>query len=157
MNVEASLPEVGPRLVAEWPDATAELRRIDAMWREALAESGGPFLFGAFGIVDAYFAPICVRARTYQLPLGAEADGLRRAHPARCRRCRNGAPRRAPSTPSSRKTNRIGSARRPARASHFPRAPKEKRTEVRFTCRQLPRRQRSQRCSPRRASQRGPM
>jgi glutathione S-transferase len=73
MNVEASLPEVGPRLVAEWPDATAELRRIDAMWREALAESGGPFLFGAFGIVDAYFAPICVRAQTYQLPLGAEA------------------------------------------------------------------------------------
>ena len=75
MNVEASLPEVGTRLVAEWPAVVAELRRIDAMWREALAESGGPFLFGAFGIVDAYFAPVCVRARTYRLPLGAEAEG----------------------------------------------------------------------------------
>jgi glutathione S-transferase len=75
MNVEASLPEVGTRLVAEWPAVVAELRRIDAMWREALAESGGPFLFGAFGIVDAYFAPVCVRAQTYRLPLGAEAGG----------------------------------------------------------------------------------
>jgi glutathione S-transferase len=74
MNVEASLPEVGTRLVSEWPAVVAELRRIDAMWREALAESGGPFLFGAFGIVDAYFAPVCVRARTYRLPLGAEAE-----------------------------------------------------------------------------------
>ena len=73
MNVEASLPDVGTRLIAEWPEVTTELQRIDAMWREALAESGGPFLFGAFGIVDAYFAPICVRAQTYRLPLGVEA------------------------------------------------------------------------------------
>jgi glutathione S-transferase len=79
MNIEASLPDVGTRLVAEWPDVVAELRRVDAMWREALAASGGPFLFGAFGIVDAYFAPLCVRVQTYNLPLGAEA----RAHVAR--------------------------------------------------------------------------
>jgi len=74
MNIEASLPEVGTRLVAGWPDVTAELRRIDAMWSEALAASSGPFLFGAFGIVDAYYAPICVRAQTYQLPLGITAQ-----------------------------------------------------------------------------------
>jgi glutathione S-transferase len=73
MNIEASLPEVGTQLVAEWPDVSAELRRIDAMWSEALAASGGPFLFGSFGIVDAYYAPICVRAQTYRLPLGAAA------------------------------------------------------------------------------------
>jgi glutathione S-transferase len=73
MNIEASLPDVGTRLVAAWPDVLADLRRIDAMWREALADSGGPFLFGGFGIVDAYFAPVCVRLQTYSLPIGAEA------------------------------------------------------------------------------------
>jgi len=39
------------------------------MWDEALENSGGPFLFGEFSIADAYFAPVCTRARTYGLPL----------------------------------------------------------------------------------------
>jgi glutathione S-transferase len=43
------------------------------MWEEQLAESGGPFLFGAFTIVDAYFAPVCSRIRTYALPMPADA------------------------------------------------------------------------------------
>jgi len=73
MNVAASLPEVGARCANEWPEVAADLRRIDAMWSEQLAASGGPFLFGAFGIVDAYYAPVCSRARTYALPLGPAA------------------------------------------------------------------------------------
>ena len=73
MNVEASLPEVGARCASEWPDVAADLRRIDAMWSEQLAASGGPFLFGAFGIADAYYAPVCTRVRTYVLPVGAAA------------------------------------------------------------------------------------
>jgi glutathione S-transferase len=73
MNIEASLPEVGARCSGEWPDVAADLARLDAMWREALAASGGPFLFGAFGAVDAYFAPVCARIETYRLPVGAEA------------------------------------------------------------------------------------
>jgi glutathione S-transferase len=73
MNLEVSLPEVGTRMLAEWPDVAADLRRIDAMWREALAASAGPFLFGEFGAVDAYFAPVCARVESYRLPLGAEA------------------------------------------------------------------------------------
>jgi glutathione S-transferase len=73
MNIEASLPEIGARCANEWSDVAADLRRIDAMWSEQLAASGGPFLFGAFGIVDAYFAPVCSRSRTYALPLGAAA------------------------------------------------------------------------------------
>jgi glutathione S-transferase len=73
MNVEASLPEVGSRVASEWPDVAGDLRRIDAMWTEQLAASGGPFLFGEFGIVDAYYAPVCSRVRTYALPLGAAA------------------------------------------------------------------------------------
>jgi glutathione S-transferase len=73
MNIEASLPEVGRRVATEWPDVADDLRRIDAMWSEQLAASGGPFLFGEFGIVDAYYAPVCSRVRTYALPLGAAA------------------------------------------------------------------------------------
>jgi glutathione S-transferase len=73
MNIEASLPEVGARCIKEWADVAADLRRIDAMWCEQLAASGGPFLFGAFGIVDACYAPVCSRARTYALPLGPAA------------------------------------------------------------------------------------
>jgi len=73
MNVEASLPEVGARVAREWPGVAADLQRIETMWSEQLATSGGPFLFGGFGIVDAYFAPVCSRVRTYALPLGAAA------------------------------------------------------------------------------------
>ncbi|HXD04649.1 MAG TPA: glutathione S-transferase family protein [Burkholderiaceae bacterium] len=73
MNIEASLPEVGRRVATEWPDVADDLRRIDAMWSEQLEASGGPFLFGEFGIVDAYYAPVCSRVRSYALPLGAAA------------------------------------------------------------------------------------
>ena len=73
MNIEASLPEIGRRVATQWPDVADDLRRIDAMWSEQLAASGGPFLFGEFGIVDAYYAPVCSRVRSYALPLGAAA------------------------------------------------------------------------------------
>ena len=65
----ASLPEVGARCIAEFPAVAADLTRIDAMWTDQLAESGGPFLFGAFSAADAYFAPVCMRVRTYALPV----------------------------------------------------------------------------------------
>ncbi|MGZ5266727.1 MAG: glutathione S-transferase family protein [Caldimonas sp.] len=71
MNIEASLPEVGERMLREKPAVAHDLRRIDAMWQDALDASGGPFLFGTFSTADAYFAPVCTRARTYGLPLGA--------------------------------------------------------------------------------------
>lgn len=75
MNVEASLPDMGIRCRDEWSDVGADLRRIDAMWAEALAQSEGPFLFGAFCAVDAFYAPVCSRVRTYGLPVGAGAAG----------------------------------------------------------------------------------
>ena len=73
MNIEASLPHVGPRVLAEQPDARADLERIASIWTGLLAEYGGPFLFGAFTIADAYFAPIGGRIRTYGLPVPGEA------------------------------------------------------------------------------------
>ncbi len=75
MNIEASLPEVGARLLAEQPEAARDLERIDAMWRSQLDASGGPFLFGGFSAADAYFAPVCTRIRTYSLPISTEAAG----------------------------------------------------------------------------------
>jgi glutathione S-transferase len=74
MNIEASLPEVGARVLTEHAAVRRDLARIDAMWSEALAASGGPFLFGAFGIADAYYAPVVARTRTYGLPLSAAAS-----------------------------------------------------------------------------------
>ena len=73
MNIEAALPEIGRRVLAEHDAVRADLARIDAMWTGQLAASGGPFLFGAFGIADAYFAPVVSRVRTYGLPLSDAA------------------------------------------------------------------------------------
>lgn len=75
MNIEAKLPGVGPRVLLEQPGAVADLTRIDQLWSNALAASGGPFLFGAFGIVDAFYAPVCARVLSYGLPLSAAAQG----------------------------------------------------------------------------------
>jgi glutathione S-transferase len=36
-----------------------------------LAAHGGPLLFGGFSIADAYFSPVCMRIRTYALPVPA--------------------------------------------------------------------------------------
>ena len=69
MNVEVEMPEVGRRVLGEQPAVAADLARIDALFAGALAASGGPFLFGTFGIVDAFYAPVCVRIRSYGLPL----------------------------------------------------------------------------------------
>ena len=65
MNIEASLPAVGATLLRERADVRADVERIAALWSGQLAASGGPFLFGAFGLADAYFAPVCTRLRTY--------------------------------------------------------------------------------------------
>lgn len=75
MNIEAALPAIGDQMLAERPAVAADLARIAAMWQGALAASGGPFLFGGFGIVDAYFAPVVARLRTYALPVPADVAG----------------------------------------------------------------------------------
>ncbi|MEO8081809.1 MAG: glutathione S-transferase family protein [Caldimonas sp.] len=79
MNIEASLHEIGARMLAERPGAARDLARIDALWSEQLEASGGPFLFGDFGIADAYFAPVCSRITSYALPVSpGSAAYLRR-------------------------------------------------------------------------------
>ena len=69
MNIEAKLPEVGVKVWAGQAAVRADVTRIELMWAEALLASGGPFLFGEFSAVDAMYAPVCMRLRTYALPV----------------------------------------------------------------------------------------
>jgi len=69
MNIEASMPEVGAKVWAEQAAVRRDVARIEAMWAEALAHSGGPFLFGEFCAADAYYAPVVMRLRSYALPV----------------------------------------------------------------------------------------
>jgi glutathione S-transferase len=46
-----------------------DLHRVETLWGPLLAESGGPYLFGAFSAADAMFAPLATRLRTYDLPV----------------------------------------------------------------------------------------
>ena len=71
MNIEASLPEVGARVLKEQPAVKNDVDRIVSMWSGLLAEHKGPMLFGAFSIADAFYAPVVTRFRTYGIPLPA--------------------------------------------------------------------------------------
>jgi glutathione S-transferase len=71
MNIEASLPDIGALAWRDKPALRADVARIVEMWSELLAEHGGPMLFGAFSVADAYFAPVCMRLKTYALPVPA--------------------------------------------------------------------------------------
>jgi glutathione S-transferase len=71
MNIEAALPEVGQRVLAEQAGVRDDLARLVGMWSALLESSGGPMLFGAFGIADAFFAPVAMRLNTYRVPVPA--------------------------------------------------------------------------------------
>ncbi len=68
------------------PELLADVARIERLWNEGLARFGGPFLAGAaFCAVDAFYAPVAYRFRTYGIaPQGAAAAYLATllAHPA---------------------------------------------------------------------------
>jgi glutathione S-transferase len=69
MNIEASLPDIGALLWRDKAGVRADVQRLDSMWTELLSQHGGPMLFGAFSVADAYFAPVCMRLKTYALPM----------------------------------------------------------------------------------------
>ncbi|MFC5520534.1 glutathione S-transferase family protein [Polaromonas jejuensis] len=92
MNIEADLQEAGQLIWRDKPAVRADVQRLVAMWSELLAEHQGPrtaadapsgdretkstggarFLFGDFSIADAFFAPVCMRLKSYALPVPAE-------------------------------------------------------------------------------------
>jgi glutathione S-transferase len=63
----------------------ADVARIRELWADGLSRFGGPYLGGAeFSAVDAFFAPVAYRVRTYGLDVGtgqAWVDYIL-AHPA---------------------------------------------------------------------------
>jgi glutathione S-transferase len=69
MNVGASLPGRGWNI-----DVQRDIARINAIWAgRGRFTAAGPFLFGRFSVVDAYFAPVVWRFNTYQPDLPAQA------------------------------------------------------------------------------------
>ena len=69
MNIEASLQHIGQIALRDQPAVRADLQRIVDMWSLQLQQHGNRLLFGDFSIADAYFAPVCMRIRTYALPV----------------------------------------------------------------------------------------
>jgi len=56
-----------PRAIALPEGVMDDVARIEAIWKETLARSGGPFLLGAFSAADAMYAPVVNRLETYRL------------------------------------------------------------------------------------------
>ena len=52
-----------------WSRAQADIDRVCTIWRECLADSGGPFLFGERSMADAMYAPVVTRFMTYDVKL----------------------------------------------------------------------------------------
>lgn len=71
MNIEADLADTGALIWRDKPMVRAEVQRLVEMWSALLQEHGGPMLFGRFTIADAYYAPVCMRLKTYALPVPA--------------------------------------------------------------------------------------
>jgi glutathione S-transferase len=71
MNIEADLRAIGEIIWRDNAGVRADLHRICVMWSELLAlySEGGGYLFGKFTIADAFFAPVCMRVKSYALPL----------------------------------------------------------------------------------------
>jgi len=73
MNIEARLPQVGHLVWRDQHAVRADVQRLESMWRSLLEVHGGKhFLFGQFSIADAFFAPVCMRLKTYALPVAAD-------------------------------------------------------------------------------------
>ena len=60
-----------------WAGAQLDVDRVTTIWREQLAASGGPFLFGDLSVADAMYAPVCTRFATYDVALDEPCAGYR--------------------------------------------------------------------------------
>jgi glutathione S-transferase len=78
------------RIPAKIPTSTdieADISRVFDIWRDCRGQfgSGGEFLFGAFSIADAMFAPVVSRLHVYDIDMDPVCDAYRNAvlnHPA---------------------------------------------------------------------------
>ena len=76
MNLRARRPGEGRA-----PGVAEDISRVTQLWRECRERhgKGGPFLFGAFSIADAFYAPVVTRFVTYGVELDAVGQAYRDA------------------------------------------------------------------------------
>lgn len=66
------------KLFEHSPALLADVNRVDQLWNEGLSKFGGPFLAGdTFTGVDAFYAPVVFRCRSFNLPLSMTAAAYR--------------------------------------------------------------------------------
>jgi glutathione S-transferase len=87
MNIRGSYPGRG-----RTPESEADASRILELWRDLRGRfgRGGPFLFGQFGIPDAFYAPVVTRFRTYGVTLDGACEAYAQAilaHPPMAEWC----------------------------------------------------------------------
>ncbi len=51
------------------PGTINDINRIISIWDTTLTNSKGPFLFGEFGIIDAFYAPVVFRFQSYGIKI----------------------------------------------------------------------------------------
>ena len=68
------------RRVAPTEQLTADIGRVQEIWTECRSRhaEAGPWLFGAFSIADAMYAPVAFRFNTYGVTGGAEVEQYKR-------------------------------------------------------------------------------
>ena len=53
----------------------SDLARVETLWAFAREKAtGGPWLFGAYSLADAFYAPVCARITGYALPVSEAAQ-----------------------------------------------------------------------------------
>jgi glutathione S-transferase len=70
MNIRASLPGKGLNERSQ-----KDIHRVVALWTACREKHGkaGPYLFGAFSVADAFYAPVVMRFKTYAVEVPAVA------------------------------------------------------------------------------------
>ena len=75
MNIKAHHPSF-----KIWAGAQADIDRVKSIWRDCLAQSKGPFLFGGKPcMADAMFAPVVTRLLTYDVKLDSDCAAYAKA------------------------------------------------------------------------------
>lgn len=78
MNLRSAYSGVVPST-----EVRADLDRIETLWvyaRDRFGAADSPWLFGAYSIADAFYAPVAARIAGYGLSVGAQAQAYVAAH-----------------------------------------------------------------------------
>ena len=85
MNIGVDLSRQGRILWRDQPALRRDIARIENACEEIMLWSKGPYLAGNFGAIDAFFAPVIMRLKYYDLPVSETLQryiDIHCAHPA---------------------------------------------------------------------------